>query len=522
MPEKLEKIKEFPYNFAFSQHFGQFKEQNRRFIFPEFPYSLLLPLMAIIQIQTSKIRPVTTAHLAQTMALMSLTSSELQQKIEGVLASNPALELVEERWCPTCRRKLQLRGSCPVCSAPQSTAIDEPIVFVSPLDDLQIPTQRLSSATDNTEQDLSPSIEELPAYILRQIAPELTRIDRPIAAHMLANLNDDGLLTVPLVEIARYHRARLSQVQRILKQIQLADPVGVGSSSPQEALLIQLSVLEQKYASPPPLISLSRQAIENGMDLLSRRKYVALSRLLGVFLSQAREVAHFIAENLNPYPGRAHWGDHHNVPQAPKTYTIPDIIISFLDNDPAKPLVIEIAMPISGTLQVNRLFQQALQAAPRDKMERWKADLEQAQLLVKCIQQRNHTMVRLMQQVAHYQRAFIIHGPLKLRPHTRAEIAKDLDVHESTISRAVSGKTVQLPNRKIIPLAKFFDRSLPTRTLIKQIIQEETTPLTDIQLVKRLQEDGHKVARRTVAKYRAMEGILPAYLRPEKRAAKTL
>ncbi|MCE1254173.1 MAG: RNA polymerase sigma-54 factor, partial [Anaerolineae bacterium] len=91
--------------------------------------------------------------------------------------------------------------------------------------------------------------------------------------------------------------------------------------------------------------------------------------------------------------------------------------------------------------------------------------------------------------------------------------SKDLDVHESTISRAVSGKTVQLPNKKIVPLSSFFDRSLNVRTILKDVISQEAKPYSDSELVDILSEKGFDVARRTVAKYRAMEGILPAHLR---------
>ena len=92
-------------------------------------------------------------------------------------------------------------------------------------------------------------------------------------------------------------------------------------------------------------------------------------------------------------------------------------------------------------------------------------------------------------------------------------MAKELDVHESTISRAVSNKTVMLPNKKVIPLASFFDRSLNVRTIIKDLVKEEKKPLNDAKIVDILSGMGFDIARRTVAKYRAMEGILPAHMR---------
>jgi RNA polymerase sigma-54 factor len=112
-----------------------------------------------------------------------------------------------------------------------------------------------------------------------------------------------------------------------------------------------------------------------------------------------------------------------------------------------------------------------------------------------------------------WQRKFILKGARHLKPTTRASVAEILGVHESTISRAVSGKTVELPNKRIVPLDLFFDRSLHIRTVLCDIIQDEKTPLTDTQLATLLSQEGYKIARRTVAKYRSMEGILPAHLR---------
>jgi RNA polymerase sigma-54 factor len=134
-------------------------------------------------------------------------------------------------------------------------------------------------------------------------------------------------------------------------------------------------------------------------------------------------------------------------------------------------------------------------------------------LLVKCLQQRNHTLVRLMQRLVILQRRFVLEGDAHLIPVTRAALATELEVHESTISRAVASKAVQLPNRKIIPLSRWFDRSLHIRTVLKEIIDQEVQPMSDTQIADLLRERGFSVARRTVAKYRAMEGILSARLR---------
>ena len=465
----------------------------------------------IIQSQRTAIRPLTTAHLAQTMTLMSLTADELRQKIEGELASNPALEVVEEHRCPNCHRTLSEGGPCPVCSRPQGLSLEEPVVFVSPREDFY--TSKSKSISDELpDEEITAEVEDLPTFVMRQIAPELDPDDRLLAAHILTSLDEDGLLRLPLVEIARYHHVPISRIENVLALIQRAEPVGVGSSSPQDALLVQLKVLSETRPTPP----LASKAIQEGMDLLSRHQYGELGRLLDVSINQAKKIAYFISENLNPYPARAHWGDiHQSAEPIHDVYHLPDIIISFLNNSPEPTLVVEIVAPLAGKLRVNPMFRSALPEAPADKSEQWKDDIERASLLIKCIQQRNHTIVRLMQRLAVIQREFILHGDACLAPITRASLAKVLDVHESTISRAVSGKALQLPSGRIIPLAKLFDRSLHIRTVLRQIIDQENKPLTDTQLAKRLKEKGFPVARRTVAKYRSMEGILPAHLRQQ-------
>ncbi len=463
----------------------------------------------ILQSQTQSLRPLTTAHLAQTMTLMALTAAELQQKIEAALASNPALELLEKRYCPTCRRPLSGSDPCPLCSQPQAQTDGEPIVYISAREDFYTP--RGSACPEDTPaEEWAAEADDLPTYVLRQIAPELAPDDRLLAVHILTSLDDDGLLRTPLIEIARYHHVPVSRVESVQRLIQRAEPIGVGSLSPQQAMLVQLELLAETKPVPP----LARQAIQQGMELLSRRLYAELGRLLAVPTAQARQIAEFISENLNPYPARAHWGDIHEAAEPPPdTYHIPDIVISRQDESEKTTLLIEVISPYAGRIRVNPLFREYLQQAPPEKVEQWQADLEQASLLVKCLQQRNHTMVRLMQRLAVIQRAFILHGDAHLAPCTRASLAEELGVHESTISRAVSGKAVQLPNGRIVPLARLFDRSLHIRTALRQIIEQEHKPYTDTQLAEMLHDQGYPVARRTVAKYRAMEGILPAHLR---------
>ncbi len=462
----------------------------------------------MFQIQNQSQRHLTTAHLAQTMTLLSLTAEELHQKIEAELASNPALEMVEERRCPSCNRLLQNQETCPVCSRPKTQLSEEPIVFVSPREDFfsgnTIPEE------DMPEDNIGAATEDLPTFVLRQIAPELDAQDRGLAAYLLTHLDEDGLLTIPLIEVAQYHHVPLSRIENIKKLIQHAEPIGVGSASPQEAMLIQLEVLAETNEIPP----LAQEAVKSGIHMLSRHQYSDLAHLLKTNLKTVQEIATFIGNNLNPFPARSHWGDSREQSKNDDhVFHRPDIVINHLNDDSKGPLVIEIIMPISGTLRINPMFRQAIKEVNNDKVDDWKSDLERASLFVKCLQQRNHTMERLMARIATIQKEFILHGEGELKPITRAQLAKELEVHESTISRAVSNKAIQLPNGRIVPFAKFFDRSLHIRTALQDIIQKESHPYSDTELAEILAKLGYLVARRTVAKYRAMEGILPAHLR---------
>jgi RNA polymerase sigma-54 factor len=462
----------------------------------------------MFQVQRQSIRPLTTAHLAQTMTLLTLTADELKQQIDSELASNPALEMIEERRCPSCHRLLTEPGKCPVCSLPGKLESEEPVVFLSPREEF-IPRKDYID-TEIDDEPFAPATDDLPTYVLRQIAPDLQPEQRGLAAFLLTHLNEDGLLTTSLMDVARYTHFPISEVEKVQHIIQLADPTGVGSCTTTEALLVQLQALAETGEVPEMAESLVRE----GLGQLSHHQYSELAHRFGVPVRKISEAAKFISENLNPFPGRSHWGDNRQPAfEQNQVYHQPDILISYLNEDPSKPLVVEIILPISGTLQVNPLFKQAIRQATDDSKVELKQDLEKASLFVKCLQQRNHTMERLLVRVVGLQREYIIKGEKYIKPVTRAQISRELEVHESTISRAVANKAVQLPNKRIIPLSSFFDRSLNVRSELKEIINKEAKPYSDSDLVELLNKRGYEVARRTVAKYRAIEGILPAHLR---------
>ncbi|NIS81497.1 MAG: hypothetical protein GTO14_15135 [Anaerolineales bacterium] len=464
----------------------------------------------MLQIQDQSQRPLTTAHLAQTMSLLQLSNLELKDKVISELSANPALELVDEPICPHCRKPLPRVGPCPVCSRRHSEG--EPIVFLSPRDSLR--PARSSMQREEEMPDREPAApEDLTINVLQQLAADLSPEDRRLALYILSSLDEDGFLQDPPAIIARMTRAPLSQIERVLDLITRVDPPGLATSSPRQALLVQLELLPTGGLER----RIARQILESYFSELGKRELEKIATYLGVSVTRVRQAAEFIQDNLNPYPGRAFWGSGRQPRSGnPMVYHAPDITISRSPSDGAGPLVVEIFAPVSGWLRVNPLFTQAKAKKNGDAIEEWTKHIERATLFVKCLQQRNNTMCQLMETLVAQQRDFILNGDRHLQPMTRAALAEEIGVHESTISRAVAHKSVALPDGRIVPLARFFDRSLSVRDRIKEIVQNETRPLTDDQIAVELRDEGIRIARRTVAKYRAIEGILPARLRHRK------
>lgn len=468
----------------------------------------------MLQVQSQRLEPLTTAHLAQTMSLLVLTHQELRERVMQELNENPALELLDDRVCPTCHRRLLHPGPCPICSLGHGD--EEPIVFTSPRDSYK--RRRSGGSTQNWDGDLpdrEPAApENLVVHVLQQLASELDREDRPLATYILESLDEDGFLQDPPAVIARTTRQPVSKVQALLDLISHADPAGLATSGPQEALKAQLEIAD----GGDPRVGTARRLLDKAFREMGLRQFDRIGEMLELSEDEVLSALEYIQDNLNPYPCRGAWT---SAPQSasqgdPNVYHRPDIQISQNHSDTDGPLMVEIFAPVSGWLRISPAFRQALKGG--EVPPEWKEQFEKASLFVKCIQQRNNTMRQLMRVLVQTQREFILEGDRHLVPMTRAEVAEIIGVHESTISRAVSDKSVALPDRRIIPLARFFDRSLPARDCIKQIVAEEEEPLTDEQISERLEGFGIDIARRTVAKYRSMENILPARLRAKARA----
>jgi RNA polymerase sigma-54 factor len=451
--------------------------------------------------QGQSLRHQATAHLAQAMSFLALSTVELEARLLKELDDNPALELVEELRCPGCGKRLR-RRPCPNCAVPRGD--NAPVVCMSPRD-------LIGYRRPGDEPPEARAPERLDEYIFRQVGPFLGNGDRPIAAYILARLDEEGLLPEPAATIAAYLNVSVCDVERVLTLIQHADPPGMGAQTLEESLLIQLESLAD--AAPSSVIRLGRVIIQDHLECLAKREYAHIARDLGVPRTDVETVAQFIQRNLTPYPARSFWGEGMSITNDGSTLGHPDVSISLFNGTRDGPLLVEVFAPLAGWLRVNPEFKAAVAECAGADRTRWSEAVERAALVTHYVQQRSQTLRSLMDIIATQQRGFILGGDSDLRPLTRTQIAKALDVHESTISRAVAGKSATLPSGQIIPLSKFFDRSLSVRDRVRSLVEAEALPLTDSEIAAKLACEGVEVARRTVAKYRSMLGILPANLR---------
>lgn len=465
------------------------------------------------QRQFQKIQPQTTAHLAQTMSLLYLNTDELNQAINKELNENPALITSEEKRCPKCNRLMQPGQACSFCLSTSQKEQQDSIIFLSPKEEFY----PKSSSSDNevyADDFLGQEEASLDEYVFRQIAADIQEDERIIAAYILNQLDEDGFFKESLYELSNYYHIGIEKVKRVKQVIQRADPVGVGSDSPEEAMLIQLRILKEIVKIPDYYLEIA----ENHLPDLLRKKYKEIAKMTSKSVEEIRSAADFFSKNLNPFPARAHWGTFRDPGKNDHLgYSFPDVIINNRNSEENKGFMVEVIIPGNSLLEINPFYNEAIKEADIGVKEKLKNDIEKANLFIKCLQQRNNTMQKLISQLVRLQKDFILNGEKFVKPLTRSEISKILEVHESTVSRAVSNKTAQLPDGRIIPLSTFFDRSLAIRTELKEIIQNEQKkkPYSDAKLATLLSKRGYKVARRTVAKYRAMEGILPAHQRKD-------
>lgn len=457
-------------------------------------------------IQTMKVSP----RLVAANYILELSSQELQQAIQKELSENPALELVETPTCQVCGTELQ--GSiCPRCIQRQKgddlPPDDQSVYYDEPLRNPQpSPDEEFDPLTQVASE------ETLAEKLLADLGAVLPERDMPIAEYLVGSLNENGYLTCSIEEAAYELDASPARVKAVLTALQSLEPVGIGARNLRECLLIQLNYLEQVGVSHP----LAREVIENHLVELGEHKFSRIAHELKVGVEAIEDVWEFVKQKLNPHPAHGFSATNSRDRDTRSMYILPDVIVSNNDGD----LEVEVVESRRFMLRVNPMYTRLNTELRRDGASlspEEKRHIQQyvgrAKLFIANINQRRQTLYNITRCLVEKQRDFLEKGIRHLKPLSRAAIAAELGVHESTVSRATASKYVMIPSGEVIPFSHFFTPSLSVKDVIKELIEHEREPLTDAQIAERLRQRGINIARRTVAKYRMQLDILPSSLR---------
>jgi RNA polymerase sigma-54 factor len=453
--------------------------------------------------------------------LLQLPSVELEQAIAQELHQNPALEMEERFRCPQCGR--WLRGTvCPYCA---DNASEQPETQI----DWGSYTYEYEGRTSDDSEDFDVFSRVATGVSFTESLKLQARLLIPaeyllLAFHIIESLDEHGYLGYELDEMADSFDVPLAQLEQALEYVQQLDPPGVAARNLRECLLLQLSQLHGEGIGHP----WAEGIVSHHLEALARRDYRRIARKLKTTEEEVEQAARFIQDNLLPYPAQAYAGPAWNCPVEGHTYIRPDAVILRNEGNEEyesisgdeNPYRVEIweaeryALRISGFYE--RLARQARlkeSSLSEEEREHVVGSLARARRFLDCLRQRWLTLERIVDYLTEAQGDFLAHGWRALRPLTRAEVADELGLHESTVSRAVANKYALLPGGRIIPLADFFDSSLATKDVIRELIENETEPRSDQAIADKLTAMGYPIARRTVTKYREAMGVLPARLR---------
>jgi RNA polymerase sigma-54 factor len=470
--------------------------------------------------QAPQVQPVISFRQIAAVRLLQLSSQELVAAISRERDDNPALEVEERDWCIRCGTGLDHPHlPCPVCglAAPGVEAFDSRSEVASDLDgsgngaggqfedDGTDPMMRVAGGQGRAEGLLQ--------VLCMTCAPD----EEDIAEYVVGSLDTHGYLPANIVEdgadVLQRSKAR---VARVVEALQRLDPPGIGARSAQECLLIQLRRLGQTGQGRP----LAELLVREFLKPLAFRHFREVAHAVGETPKIIEAEWEYIRDHLHPYPAHGFDPDFGTL-AATAAPVRPDVIIRRRDGG----FEAEVVEARRYDLRVSREYHRARHEAAAlgcNEQERShvRQYLDQAQSFISALRQRWDTMQRVSDALIELQREFLEVGPGGLKPLTRADVARRLDLHESTVSRATDGKFILLPDGRTVPFDNFFDSSLPVKKALRELIAEENArhPFSDEQLTRLLARRGMSVARRTIAKYREEIGILPSRLRRERNA----
>lgn len=454
-----------------------------------------------------------TPQLQQSIRLLQLSTLELEQELEKYLQENPLLEREEEEYAPQQTDISEAESADsekfepdavtpPASSADDESWLGEESSYSS--------SPGSFDDDDNDYQDVQAATTSLREHLSWQLGlMSIPARDQTLVQCLIDALDDDGYLTQSLEDLAETLppelEIELEELQIALNHLQCFDPTGVGARNAQECLALQLEVLP---ADDSQILGL--KIVRQHLDLLAARDFVKLKKLCECDDEQLRE-AQFLIRSLNPRPGAKYAA-------LEARYITPDVVVRKIRG----LWTVNINSDAFPRLRINSLYAQIL---TRQRGSGLAGQLQEARWLIKNVQQRFDTILRVAQSIVDRQRQFFDHGEVAMRPLVLREIADLLGLHESTISRVTTQKYMATP-RGIFELKYFFGSHVATeaggacsataiRALIKQLIgaEDQKKPLSDSQLSEILGQQGIVVARRTIAKYREALSIPPVKLR---------
>lgn len=503
-----------------------------------------------------------TPQLQQSIRLLQLSTQELNHEIEQTLAENPFLELEEEAPDETASG-VDAVAAQELSVAQQSQEPEEMLATHDLPDSAEQSWEQAlrwdGEGTDDTcaqegsadESDATGGMARttglsedgadpldwahgsvsLTEHLQRQaLRLRLSPPDAAALHYLMDSLSDDGYLEDSLESLAQgLAGSDTEQMQQTLHHLTVAlallqnlEPAGVGARSLAECLTLQLQALPPPAAGGPDerLRACALAVCAQPLELLARRDFKQLAQLTGCPETQVRAAQALIAR-LEPKPGRPFASVQRN-------YIVPDVLVQRIGRSTPVRYRVQINPDVMPRLRVHEPYANALKAHKSRQGENHLAlqqRLQEARWFIKNIQQRFDTILRVSEAIVERQKNFFIHGELAMRPLVLREIADELGLHESTISRVTTAKYMATP-MGTFELKYFFGSGLDTETggyasstavraLIRQFVAAENPkkPLSDSQLERLLKEQGIACARRTVAKYRETLRIAPTHLR---------
>jgi RNA polymerase sigma-54 factor len=444
--------------------------------------------------------PIADPRLIVANTIIHYSTAELEQAIIRELDENPALELAERLTCPICTRPLH-GSQCVFCSpgGPGERGLRDQSSLVE---------NNFSGALQpDTEDDFDPfwataDPVTLPEYLLGYLRLVLEERDHEIALHVVGNLDAHGYFTSSPEELASALQVEVSRVRGVLEELQDLDPPGIGARTVQECLLLQLQRLERQGVTIP---SVTRAIIQDHLEALGHNRFEHIRHALTISREDVQAAFFFIRTNLHPYPAH-HYYDESSDPQPTRLRVRPSALIHRRPTEPPS-YEVEVVEPQRFLVRMNPLYQQLHQQPHQistDERKHVVHFLERARIFMSALQRRHDLLQRLVTYLVTFQRDFLDHGPLYLRHLTQTDVARELGIHTSTVSRATSGKFVQLPSQDLLPLQIFFASETRVQDLVRQIILQETIPLSDERIARQLREQhGITVSRQMIANYRA-------------------